>query len=176
MFTCQRPGGRITILDGKEWRQFPVKRDWHHVSVLLTVLENLGTATLCTLQIMTIRGTVEDLKSRNASISQWASAVRSGGGVLSGTRGLQQPPTSCFPCLWQLSRVQVSVHPEWLFQPPHLDAGAELEQKWIDSLFHLPFINSEGLEVQSSSPLVYFPSGGLTAAAKVSVTVLPIFR
>lgn len=72
---------------------------------------------------------MEDLKSRNMSIRQWASAVRSGGGVLSVTRGLKQPPTSCFPCLWQLTREQVSVHPEWLFQPPHLDAEGELEQK-----------------------------------------------
>lgn len=131
---------------------------------------------MCTLEIIEIGVKVEDLKSRNTSIGQWASAVRSGGGVLSGTRGLKQPPTSCFLCLWQLNREQVSVHPEWLFQPPHLDAGAELEQKWIDSLFHPPFINSEGLEVQWPSSFNYFSAGGVTVIAKVSVMVLVRFR
>lgn len=81
---------------------------------------------MCTLEITAIGIKVKALKSHNTSISQRASAVRSGGGVLSGIRGLKQPPTSC---LWQLTREQLSVHPEWLFQPPHLDARAELEQK-----------------------------------------------
>lgn len=104
------------------------------------LLENLG---LTTVYIKNINSwSREDLKSHNISISQWASAVRFGKGVLSGTRGLKQPPTSCFPCLWLLTREEVRVRPEWLFQPPHLDARAELEQKWIDSLFYLPFINS----------------------------------
>lgn len=102
------------------------------------------------------------------SISQRASAVRSGGGVLSGIRGLEQPPTSC---LWQLTREQASVHPEWLFQPPHLDARTELEQKWIDSLFHSQFINSEGLEVQWPRSFNYFSAGRVTITAKVLIPI-----
>lgn len=39
---------------------------------------------------------VRGAKSRNTSISQWALAVRSGEGVLLGTRGLQQPPDFLF--------------------------------------------------------------------------------
>lgn len=96
---------------------------------LVTPFWKISAWPLCTLEIMAIGVKVEDLESRNTPISQWASAVRSGRGVLSVTRGLRQPPTSCFPCLWQLTRERVSVHPEWLFQPPHLDAGAEPEQK-----------------------------------------------
>lgn len=128
-----------------------IRSVWH-----MTRFWKISARPLRTLEIIAIGVKVEDLKSRNTSDSQWASAVRSGRGVLSVTRGLKQPPTSCFPCLWQLTREQVSVHPEWLFQPPHLDAGAELEQKWIDSLFHSPFINSEGHEAQWSSSLNYF--------------------
>lgn len=92
-----------------------------------SVLENLG---LTTVHIKNINSwSRKDLKSHNISISQWASAVRFGKGVLSGTRGLKQPPTSCFPCLRLLTREEVRVRPEWLFQPPHLDARAGLEQK-----------------------------------------------
>lgn len=175
-FTGQTQRGSVTILDGEEWRQFPVNWDGHHVPVwLMTLFWKIEAQSRCTLEKIAIGVTVEDLKSRNTSISQWASAVRSGGGVLSGTRGLRQPPTSCFPCLWQLTRERLSVHPEWLFQPPHLDAGAELELKWIDSLFHPPFINSQGLEVQWSSSLDYFSPEEVAAIAKVSVTVLPRF-
>lgn len=123
-----------------------------------TVLEK---RPLCTLAIMTVGVNVEDLKSRNTSISQWASAVRSGRGVLSVTRGLEQPPTSCFPL-----PVQVSVHPEWLFQPPHLDAGTELERDSIDSLFRWPFINSVGLEARRSSSLDCLSPGGVPAIEK----------
>lgn len=124
---------------------------------------------MCTLEITAIGIKVKALKSHNTSISQRASAVRSGGGVLSGIRGLKQPPTSC---LWQLTREQLSVHPEWLFQPPHLDARAELEQKWIDSLFHSQFINSEGLEVQWPRSFNYFSAGRVSVPAKVLVRVL----
>lgn len=72
-------------------------------------------------------------------VSLWASAVRSGGGTLSGalTRGLQQPPTSCFLSLWQLTRAQVSVHPECLFQPPHLDAKLNWRKKMNRSFVSL---------------------------------------
>lgn len=60
----------------------------------------------------------------------------------------------------------MSVHPEWLFQPPHLDAGTELERDSIDSLFRWPFINSVGLEAHWSSSLDYLSPGGVPAIAK----------
>lgn len=135
---------------------------------LTTPLEKLGTS-MWTLEITAIGVKAKVLKSHNTSTSQCASAVRSGGGVLSGIRGLKQPPTSC---LWQLTREQVSVHSEWLFQPPHLDARAELEQKWIDSLFHPAFINSEGLEAQWPRSFNYFSAGQVTIIAKELVMVL----
>lgn len=63
--------------------------------------------------------------------------------------GHEQPPTSCSLCLWRLMTGWVRVHPELQFQSPPLDAVAELEWKWIDSLSHLPFINSRGLSGSS---------------------------
>lgn len=51
-----------------------------------------------------------------------------------GTGGLRQPPDFLFslslsPPSARRAKSQWSVHPEWLFQPSHQDAGAELKQR-----------------------------------------------
>lgn len=139
--------------DRKIWILFPVNWTVVHSKSLL---EHFWSK--CTLQKITTEVKGEDLKSRNTSISQsmdfscdiWQIWYF----------GFEQPLTSCSLCLWQLTTERVRVHPEWLFQSPHLDAEAELEWKWIDSLSHLPFINSRGLGEQWFSSLGYISLNG----------------
>lgn len=130
----------------------------HFTSLCDTVLENRGTATVH------IRDNNKWREGGGAEVTQYVNqsmgfSCEIWQRCFVVTRGPKQPPTSCIPCLWPLTREQVSVHPEWLFQLPHLDAGAKLEKKWIDSLFHSQFINSEGLEVEWPTFLNFFSLG-----------------
>lgn len=86
--------------NGKKWRQFPFNWKWFVASVLIIILQQkIWARSLCTLEIIEMVIKTEDLKSRNMSVSQWASAVRSGKGVFSVSSF--HSSTSCLPCPWQ---------------------------------------------------------------------------
>lgn len=158
-FTCQRQREchHATRRNGDN---FLSACDWHHVCVSCdTVLENQGMASVY----------IRDNSDWRWRWKTWSHAMRQS------VNGLQ---------LWDLAEVfcqwpEVSSSPQhpaflwlqwtsWMAIPAPSSGCTSLAgaKKWIDSLFHSPFINSEGLEAQWFNSLNYFSSGGVAAIAK----------